>query len=246
MGLNNTDLAGQDYWNDSYKGFELRIAEPSDAVRQLIERHAQRFSGTAFEIGCYPGRYLAALGLLGFELNGVDQAVEMDSAFRDWLVRQGFRVGQIERGDFLRDSASEVYDLVCSFGFIEHFTNWEEVLIRHTQYVKPGGGLIVTAPNFASGIQKALHAWLDSENVRRHHLAAMRPGAWKGVLDTQGFEVIWCGYFGRFDFWVDNQKRNQIQKLGLSATKRLRRLLALLPSGKWGAPYCGIVARRRP
>ena len=75
--------------------------------------------------------------------------------------------------------------VACSFGFIEHFWNLEEVIERHVKLVKPGGTLILAAPNFR-GLQYAFDRLLDAANLRRHVIKAMDLRAWREILLRNG------------------------------------------------------------
>ena len=66
---------------------------------------------------------------------------------------------------------------VSSFGFIEHFVNWKEILTQQARLVNNGGYLVVEAPNFYGLIQKMLHWFFDKENYKRHYVPSMSPQA---------------------------------------------------------------------
>lgn len=240
------DLVSQQYWNDSYRNFKYFVAD--DIVTQWIGRHRQLLpeGGRMFEFGCYPGRYMAYIGKLGYEVNGMDLAETMDAHFTQWLQSEGLRTGSLERGDVLAYAASsaERYDLVCSFGFIEHFQNFPEIIALHHQLLKPGGTLLITTPNFRGGLQQFLHRALDKENLDRHYLPSMKPQLWAQQLRALGYQVPVAGYFGNFDFWYDAQQRSGLQRLGAKAALKIRPLLSVLPDAAFQSPYCGIIAKK--
>ena len=94
--------------------------------------------------------------------------------------------------------------MVCSFGFIEHFPDFRDVLKKHIELVKPGGVLLVTCPNFRRG-QFILHWLLDRENLRKHVLSAMDLAAWEATLLEGEMEVIEKGYSETFLFWIESR-----------------------------------------
>lgn len=244
-----SNKADQDYWRDEYAGYRFHIAKPRDFIRRWIEKHvpsAGNQQKSCLEIGCYPGRFIAVFGELGYVLSGIDLVETLEDLPR-WLAASGYRTGRFHKTDFTRHDLQNTYDVVCSFGFIEHFTNWESVLEQHLALVAEHGYLVVEAPNFVGAFQHWLHSNYDQENLSRHHLPAMQVERWAQIIEQAGFDIIDCGYFGRFRFWTEQQPRSIGQRAVLRALKIaqpvLRRLLP--PDRKAYSPFAGVVARRR-
>jgi hypothetical protein len=74
----------------------------------------------------------------------------------------------------------------------------------------------------------------------------MNPMEWAQIVKTEGFEVIFSGYFGVFDFWVDVEKRNYFKQRLIKFINRISPILKkILPDGSEGySPYCGLIAKR--
>jgi SAM-dependent methyltransferase len=240
--------AAQSYWDGSYDGVSPFISGEKDAVREWILRHVPeaREGDACLEAGCYPGRYLAALGEIGYELHGIDmtpRVEELPGFFRE----QGYRTGEFVCGDFLTYSPGRKYQVVLSLGFIEHFTDWESVLESHVRLVDDGGLLILETPNFLGGFQNWLHRTFDEENYRRHHVPAMDVNAWATRLEASQFEILHAGYFGGWQYWVEWNKRPFLKKAALRALRLLSiPLKMILPNeSRFYAPYGGLVARRK-
>ena len=199
------------------------------------------------EIGCFPGHFLPFLGRLGYRLNGIDVVAGVLD-LPSWLRERGLAVGDFWQRDFFSFTPRKQYDLVCSFGFIEHFTAWEDVLIRQMNWVAPGGVLVIMSPNFSGIWQKYFHRLLDKENFLRHYLPAMDPKKWSAVAEGKGFSTLFCGYFGRFDMWAASQKRSFPAKLMVHGiVDILVPMVRVLPlkARKPYAPCCGIIAKKR-
>jgi SAM-dependent methyltransferase len=238
----------QSVWDEEHQRDRFEEAHPDDQIRVWMDSHIRGLpirGGRALEIGCFPGRYLAYLGRAGFEVNGVDLTPRVPE-MREWLVREGVRVGRVEMGDFFAFQDPTGFDLVLSSGFIEHFEDWKRCLDRHIDLIKPGGYLFLSAPNFVGGLQNFLHRNFDRENFDRHHLPAMDLAEWRKVAQARGLEIVETRWFDRFDFWNGPQKRPAWQKAVTRGVTALAPTLAkLLPRGsRWSAPYCGMVARR--
>jgi SAM-dependent methyltransferase len=244
--MSQPTLVEQAYWDASYAAMQPTIAPEGDAVRAWIEREVPRADGAqhALEIGCYPGRYLAVIGTLGYVVHGIDltPAVErMKPAFD----AMDLRTGEFVHADFLRHDPQRRYDLVCSFGFIEHFHDWRGMVARHAELVAPGGLLVLETPNFRGWVQQLLHRALDGINLKRHHLGAMRPHEWARMLRARGFEVMSHGYLGRFDFWSDSPPPNFVQRMLLRGLNAFAPWLKRRKPGSASlAPYCVLIARK--
>jgi 2-polyprenyl-3-methyl-5-hydroxy-6-metoxy-1,4-benzoquinol methylase len=239
------EFINQDRWDRSYDLLQLRVAPPDDPIRSWLEQQVPPGRGRCIELGCFPGRYLAVLGELGYEVNGIDRTPRITPDLRDWMQAQGYRVGEFTCGDVFANPVGGPYDIVCSFGLIEHFGQWKELLELHARMVAKNGLLVVSTPNFRGAYQRLLHQWLDPVNLAEHNLEAMQPMRWSEIAQALGFEVQMCGYIGPYDFWVGPQPRSILQKIVVRALGRLKPFGRCLPHnvGTY-APYCGMVARR--
>jgi SAM-dependent methyltransferase len=165
-----------------------------------------RQQGLTFcEIGCAPGRILADFcGRLGFTACGLDYACE-PAVIQQFLQKRNIKLGRIEKGDFFDWKPAEKFDIVASFGFIEHFDDASFVVDRHFELVKPGGTVVVAMPNFAGG-QKALHWLFDRKNLMGHNTRIMNLPFLEAAARRNGAEIIQARYTGgHFDFWLDDE-----------------------------------------
>lgn len=243
------EFVRQAHWDSVNRGFKLKQAENSDSVRTWIS-HWLSWLGikkgrSCIEIGCYPGRYLPMVSASGYVLNGIDMTPEVTSLLPAWLRGEGCTIGEFVHADFRLHDFNQTYDLVYSVGFLEHFEDWESVLRKHASLVSPGGYLMISVPNFKGALQRWPRWYLDKENFYRHNLRAMRIREWAKVLRSLNMKVEWCGYFGRYDFWVDRMSRTRAQSLLLQFIARHKKSIAAKVGNHalW-SPFCGIVARK--
>lgn len=240
-------LVDQQFWDNGYEKIRLEPSVETDPVRRWLESHIPPGTGTALEWGCFPGRYLVVLAKLGYEVHGIDLTPRIDPELRNWFLSNKYRTGEFIRADVTKHTFNQLYDVVCSFGLIEHFTDWQELLERHAKLVKPGGFLAVSTPNFRGFIQQSLHRALDSKNLANHNLNAMSPQEWADIVAPLGFDIVSCGYFGSFDFWVGAaDHRSLAQKITIRIIRKLNSVFrGLLPENVGAySPYCGLIARR--
>lgn len=239
------NLYDKEIWDAGYKNFKFFKAGDADPVKSFIKKYIPKSPGECFEIGCFPGRYLSILGDEGWILNGVDQTEHLNSLMA-WLKSNSYKLGNIVNENFEKFCSDVQYDLVYSCGFVEHFTNWEDIIEQHLKLVKDDGFIIITTPNFR-GIQGLLHRTLDEVNYYRHNPRSMDPAKWKKIVERHGFQVKKFGHFGRFDFWYGWQSRPYYKRFFLY------RFMSILPFLKKViffdsfllSPFCGIVAQKK-
>ena len=240
------DFTTQERWDRSYEQFDLQVAPPDDPIRRWVERYLPRGSGSCLEFGCFPGRYLAAIGEMGYEVNGIDLTPRLEKDLPNWMRAQGYRTGEFFRADVFTHPFAKQYDVVCSFGLIEHFVRWPELVERHARLVRAGGWLVLSTPNFRGTFQRWMHQWLDAANLAEHNLDAMQPQRWAELVQPLGFTPVMCGHIGPFDFWTGPQERPSFQRFTLKVIRRLKPLGRVLPDNVGCyAPYCGLVARKQ-
>lgn len=245
-------LVSQEYWNNSYETLNINLDISTDPVAGFVRDTLKKYgktNETVLEVGCYPGRYLKVFGEFGYQLNGIDLTPKVERELPLFLAAQGYKIGSFKQLDFFDTTLQIQYDVVCSFGFLEHFINWEAVLLRHFQMVKKGGLLLLTVPNFKGIIQFFLHHTFDNVNLKRHNTKAMEINKWRSVLknDIENCEVLYAGHFGNFDFWTDHQKLHPFKQKLLTlvfAAKDILKKINLSNSSHY-SPYMGIVIRKK-
>lgn len=241
-----TGLATTDFWDSQNSAYKLQVIDDTDPIISFMGMLNFSAINSCFEVGCFPGGYLAYLGKQGLEVNGIDFSNRVLSELLPFYKNNGFRVGLFLEGDFFKMDIQKTFDLVCSFGFIEHFENWKEVMDLHSKLLTSGGYLVITTPNFRGKWQNLIHKYLDKKNYNRHYIPAMQPTLWKLYLEQNGFTVLKSGFFGKFDFWIEEEPPLYF-KPAIVLLRRLKPLLKKILSDNNEAysPYCGIIARKK-
>lgn len=201
------NLTTLDYWINAQGKLDITLND-NNIIENWINNYLINTKiKTSFEIGCYPGKFLTILGKKGIEVNGIDfisDVVKLEGIFKE----KGYNVGEFINTDFTKFKSLKTYDCVMSFGFIEHFLNWEEIMIKQLDLVSENGYVIIEVPNFRGVFQKLPRLIFDYKNYMRHNIDSMDIEKWNIILKNNGFEIISSEYFGGYDLWFENQIKN--------------------------------------
>ncbi|MEO6456048.1 MAG: methyltransferase domain-containing protein [Ginsengibacter sp.] len=240
----NNKLTTKEFWVHGQYKFSRHVSHGIDIfIQQYIP---QSKNGSCIEIGSYPGSHLPTFGDMGYKLNGIDFHPDNSKGLPAWLNSQNYKTGEFLSIDFFEFEANQKYEVVASFGFIEHFINYKDVIAKQASIVSTDGFLIITTPNFRGWIQYWLHNTFDKKNLALHNTESMNPNEWKKLLKASGFEIIYHGYFGGFWFWHGHEKLPDCKRKILWIIERLIpriRKLLWFQSPAFSA-YAGIVARK--
>ncbi|MDO8435043.1 MAG: class I SAM-dependent methyltransferase [Candidatus Binatus sp.] len=195
------DKAGEQYWNRVWQNTAPSSGRLSNHVNRAICDYLRKRVFTQptrglrlLELGCANSSMLPLFAReFGFEVAGIDRSPTGCEQASE-VLRDASIAGDIVCGDFFEppDRLLGAYDVVWSFGVIEHFHDTAGVVSSFVRYLRPGGWLLTMVPNMAGSVGAVLallnrpvydiHVILDREAVLRAHQAA-------------GLEVIDCEYF---------------------------------------------------
>ncbi len=205
----------------------------------------------ALEIGCFPGRYLWYFNrVLGFSVGGIEYRPAAAARARGMLKAIGVDadVRSVDLFDEAGRRALGRWDVVSSFGFVEHFTDVDEVCRLHWELVAPGGTLVIVVPNH-SGIYGWLMERLDPEAAPLHNRMDW-PVLRDAVSALPGSTLLRGGYVCRFGLSATNVYA-RAARLGRLAYVGVRapfwaaeRLGQLVPNSARFSPYIAVVARK--
>jgi SAM-dependent methyltransferase len=203
---------------------------------------------TAIELGGFPGYYAVFLKkYFRLDVTLLDYFVHQPIT-NDLLQTNGLQESdvQIVETDLFNYKPEQQYDLVLSCGLIEHFNDTTDIINRHIAFVKPGGTLFITLPNF-----KALNGWLqkefDRENYDKHNISCMDPAFLASICQKAGLQVIQSRYFGNFSLWLEDEKQKPaaVRLLKSSLWIAGKILTKLVPfNSKQLSPYIILEARK--
>ena len=226
-------LTEKQYWDDYWKSIVLPLeitrensAHNLMAELDVFERHLPKAKLSVLEIGGAPGQYLAYFHkTFGYEITCLDY-----SSVGCEKTRENFKLLNIPatviQGDLFSDELQlRQFDLVCSFGFIEHFTNLTDVVGRHLKFVKPGGRLLLGVPNFL-GINHWFLKRLAPDLLAGHELKTMDASNWNEFEKHHNLEVIFKDYVGGFEpaVFLKREKKTPLNNALFFAARVLNRI----------------------
>ena len=210
------DKAGEAYWSELWHANS--IPTPISTAKGSLGNYANEclhgyfssiFSGqntqeqSLLEVGCARSVWLPYFAReFGFTISGLDYS-EFGCQQSKSILESAGVTGNIVCADLFTPPSSllENFDVVVSFGVIEHFTDTSACVKSLSQFLKPGGILISIVPNMAgwTGIlQKLLapqvysiHVPLNKNDLYSAHRMA-------------GLSEISCAYFMGINLSVIN------------------------------------------
>lgn len=152
------------------------------------------------ELGCAPGNYSAAVMLdRPYRPFGIDYSDD-SGLYLATLRGLGMEPTLYER-DLFGDPLGRTFDVVCSFGLIEHFRGrtLDELFAIHDTYLAPGGHLVIAVPNF-TGFQYFWHYLFDRPDLDNHNVDVMQPATFRW-FEERGYRTLFLGYSGQLRLW---------------------------------------------
>jgi len=213
-----------------------------------------RYDQSILEIGCAGSPWLPYFSRqFGLKVTGLDRSVLGCKQAKEVLSRSGVK-GQIVNADLFSPPSEilEIFDIVISFGVVEHFVETEKCLYACSRFLRSGGLMITVIPNLAGWmgrIQKHLdrkiydvHVPMDREDLRVAH-------------EMAGLDVSSCDYFlllslGILNFTKFSRERPHLWPLAWRIRAILDRVAWLSESwfpflcypNRWTSPYIICVA----
>jgi cyclopropane fatty-acyl-phospholipid synthase-like methyltransferase len=242
------DLTNPAYWGRCqqhlWAGGELA---PEEAEWfPIAAKYLKAYEGGRFlELGCAPGRVSAFIcRRMSLVPHGVDFSTEAE-LYLAVLRAAGFPSATLYRNDLRCFHPDVPFDVVASFGLIEHFDDPRQILDDHDRMLRKGGLCLVVVPNFR-GIQYVYHRLFDHRDLAVHNTAAMATRIFADFAEGRNHRVWYLGYAGRLRFWNAPSKllfSRSIKKAIREAAVRVGRLLPT--AHPWLAPWLVYVGEKR-
>ena len=208
MEQNLTDRAfWKSFW-ESRKGLIFYL-KPSyvfgDILAKLI---AEKNIENAIELGGFPGYYATYLKKYQHLDTTLFDYFIHEGLINQLLEKNGLKPGDINiiEADLFDYQPKKLYDMVLSFGLIEHFNDTRAIIETHLQFLKPGGVLFITLPNF-----KSINGWVqrkfDRDNYDKHNISSMDLQLLADACRQLGLTEVESYYHGKFTVWLENKSQ---------------------------------------
>ena len=206
----DNNLTDRSFWKafwESRKGLIFYL-KPNyvfgDLLAALIKKNNIK---NAIELGGFPGYYAIYLKKYqNLDTTLLDYYVHR-GLVKELLEKNGLKEGDINiiETDLFTYEPEKKYDMVLSFGLIEHFADTKAIIKTHLNLLNPGGTLFVTLPNF-TGVNGWVQRTFDPDNYSKHNIASMNLKMLREVYAELGLTEIDVHYHGRFTVWLENRE----------------------------------------
>ena len=200
-------LSDKEYWSNKYvaSDFPRPVDVGDKSLKNYFRRYQHRdFARRVREFGLGPGSKLLEVGCggsiwlpyfareHGFEVTGLDYSAQGCAAAEHVLKREGVE-GKVVCGDMFDppEGMAGAFDMVTSYGVVEHFTDTAAAVGACAAFLRPGGAMMTLIPNLAglSGVGLKyfnrpvydIHVPMAAPDLARAH-------------EQAGLEVVDCDY----------------------------------------------------
>jgi SAM-dependent methyltransferase len=137
--------------------------------------------GRVLELGCGPGKYVAILSALGFEVVGVDPF-----EFPSWRIIQENTTAELRSGIFAEQLPfpDRYFDHAACIGALLYFNSPQQALGELRRVVKPGGRLVLRTVNKSNLYTKTTGKKLDPESKNLYDMDEL-----VSLVNESGFRV---------------------------------------------------------
>jgi SAM-dependent methyltransferase len=161
-------------------------------------------SADFIEIGGFPGFYsIYFKKRFNYNVHLLDYFIIPEIIKKMELINE-IPVGSINiiKDDFFSFQSEKKFDIVFSYGFIEHFEDTKEVIKRHVSILSGGGKLLIVLPNL-----KGMSGWFlkltDKELFDKHNLTSMDLSLLFQICKEVELKNIEVMYYGKPHIWIN-------------------------------------------
>jgi SAM-dependent methyltransferase len=234
--------------HSNYLLWEVMLTEllPHDANLKVVE------------VGSAPGAHLLLLHeKFGYAPYGIEYTETGATINRQLFAQHGLDPTQVIQADVFSPAVVEQYagyfDVVVSFGFIEHFDDVTLVLQRHLALLKEGGWLVVQIPCL-SGFNYWMARLFNHSTLALHNRRIMQKDAFRQLFSGLPVQPSICDYVGviKLQLCLPQVTRgwrgalvNAAKNLQMAFNVVLRRLFPRRGgTSSWFSPYLVFIGKK--
>ena len=208
--MNAKKLTEKEFWENYWEDNNVQVSEIKRSIRRssvnsildVFDKYLPvNSSFHILEIGGSPGRYLIYMAKkFKYHVHSLDY-----SKIGNEQTIKNMNAADIPIKVYERDLFSEnfnkdmqLFDIVYSLGFVEHFEELNIVVKKHTELLKPGGILLLGVPNLG-GIYSFFLKKTAPQHLAIHNLNSMNINNWKKFENELNLIPWFKGYIGGFE-----------------------------------------------
>lgn len=203
-------LTEKEFWENYWQANNGQVAEIKRSVRSssinsildIFDKYLPvNSSFHVLEIGGSPGQYLIYMAKkFKYHVHSLDYSKIGNEKTIKNMNAACIPIKVYERDLFSENFNKDIqlFDIVYSLGFIEHFEELNMVVKKHTELLKPGGILLLGVPNLG-GIYRFFLNRTAPQHLAIHNLNSMKINNWKKFENELNLVPLFKGYIGGFD-----------------------------------------------
>lgn len=250
----NPALTSAEYW-EKMNYDRLSVCDSRSSFQEFFDRFLPANpEWSVLEIGACPGKNLLALSRSHHYKPVALDILPAVHGLLQSFQELGLPGGRVLQEDFLRWTSSEQFPVVMSFGFVEHFEDYEAVIAQHWAHVASGGILLVGVPVLGPAQMLLRRLILNRERLREilsvHNLKIMDVRRLRKVCaGLPGSELLFADHIWEMRTWYTESDPHVLPE-----RRRLLdiwRRLSVIPhklhwSSRLFSPYCLVIAQKQP
>ncbi len=239
-------LSSKEHWEKEIVGVKLpkKLGWAQLMVAKTIQKHLNR-KGRCLEVGASASAWLPFFNKSGYIVYGLDYVPS-----GCFLARENLKVngggGLFVCGDVLSlPFKNESFDVIFSYGLVEHFENARELIKKINLFLKKDGLLITVIPNLNSKFYWYMQKILDCPILEQHKIYSQEHLI-DYYKDLKNAGVYFSGVFNisMINFDIRNKIVKVCVKLLFGLTNRAMRLFLLNKETSFFSPYIVAVGRK--
>lgn len=240
------------YWNEYWKSENRQ--EEVFLFAELFEKNIVAPKGASYmEVGGAPGSIMSYMyKKYSFSVSTIDFCDrEIISAFLDSAGVKDYEIFSNDFCEFDVNVHSRKYDVVSSWGVVEHFSldMAAKIIDKQKKMVKKGGYIIVELPNIRF-FNWLLYYFMNKDLLAIHNLNVMDLAFLREEVQKDGFEIVYGDYYltSLFQYNQTNaylQKHTSILKLFKMANSIMKKLKINDIPNRLFSPYIVFIAQRK-